>query len=207
MEGEACTTISVYENLSKNWRRPKDGPLQEAEALPFCECKGTTFTRNGKRKGQKNHMEHEKKHAGPRERGNRTLFIIRTRMGERRSERRRGKGTNAGAGGTGKGHFYSKSKTNDLCLFRLLDVESCRFCRNPQSVIRASICTNQLICIAFSSVLPFSSPSCFPFRLSIARHCIFGRLFSGRPDMPRHGGKRPCQRRCDFFPVLSMPQE
>ncbi len=42
----------------------------------------------------------------------------------------------------------------------------------PKSVIRTSICINQLIYIAFSSVLPFFSPSCFPFGLAIARYAF-----------------------------------
>ena len=40
----------------------------------------------------------------------------------------------------------------------------------PKSVIRTSICINQMIYIAFSSILPFSSPYCFPFGLAIARY-------------------------------------
>ena len=56
----ACTTISVYENLSKNdadaWRKNFALHLalsRSKERLPFCECKGTTFLQYDKERAKK----------------------------------------------------------------------------------------------------------------------------------------------------------
>lgn len=90
MEGEACTTISVYEILSKNQTQRNYCPLQEAEALPFCECKDTTFTRNGKRKGQKNHMD-TKKNIRDQGYGGSAHYLLYAREGGKKERKEKGK--------------------------------------------------------------------------------------------------------------------